>query len=64
MISAGHLFGGRVLPLMGHDTTGVLGDAVSGHPPDLGLICSRLPPAAGLMAPFGGVEDGPRELES
>lgn len=33
-------------------------------PPDLALICSRLPPAAGLMAPFGGVGDGPRELES
>lgn len=33
-------------------------------PPDLGLICPRLPPAAGLLAAFVGVGDGPRELES
>jgi len=32
--------------------------------PDVGLICPRLPAAAGLMASFVGAGDGPRELES
>lgn len=63
-IWAGCLFRGMVTLLMGQDAAGLLSDAVLGHPPDLGLVHPRLPPAAELMDAFVGARDGPRESES